>query len=526
MDGGACHTTGGGSDRRGVPLTARTFSIGLVLATTVPMPAAGDARGGVEHEPVPPDRSNDLALGVAGDGTFLPAVTARGGAVTTPDFADSPGEPTDGLTLAGRRTDAVGLTRFVPDTDTRRPGSLPYFEPFTPRTAPWKRLVAFDTVEHDLTLGVGVRSLRELGLHEQPAPDDERFFGDMFVDLRPGIALRIPSVGPGAKVVQARLTIGSDSVPFEILHDGAENWFLRARRLGRGRLTFELAISRAVFGGVFDDGAPVHAAQLSPRAERDADEVAGVIGVPRASRRETVEALVDYFRSFADSNDPPIGNRGAYLAIALSRKGVCRHRAYAFMVTATRLGIPTRVAMNEAHAWVEVRDARVWRRVDLGGAGAILEVSPLRPGPTFTPPTDPFGWPAGAESGEALGRSAANGPRGTSQMSGARSSIAAAPGEGFSSVALTSAETSVPRGAPLHVRGLVTFEHQPCAYVGVDIGARDVLTGAVVSLGKLATDATGTFEGVLSFARATRAGNHELFATTTGSARCARGASL
>ena len=47
---------------------------------------------------------------------------------------------------------------------------------------------------------------------------------------------------------------------------------------------------------------------------------------------------------------------GTSVDLALSQKGVCRHRAFAFLVTALGLGIPARMVINEAHAWVEVLD--------------------------------------------------------------------------------------------------------------------------------------------------------------------------
>ena len=69
----------------------------------------------------------------------------------------------------------------------------------------------------------------------------------------------------------------------------------------------------------------------------------------------------------ASSNEPPTGHDDVYLDLALSQRGVCRHRAFAFLVTALHLGIPTRMVVNEAHAWVEVSDGTLWHRIDLGG---------------------------------------------------------------------------------------------------------------------------------------------------------------
>ena len=88
-----------------------------------------------------------------------------------------------------------------------------------------------------------------------------------------------------------------------------------------------------------------------------------------------VAKLVAYFRSFVDSDEFPTDRDDVYLALALSKKGVCRHRAFAFLVTALGLGLPARMITNEAHAWVEVSDGSLWRRIDLGGAGRALDAS-------------------------------------------------------------------------------------------------------------------------------------------------------
>ena len=65
-----------------------------------------------------------------------------------------------------------------------------------------------------------------------------------------------------------------------------------------------------------------------------------------------------------------------YLDLALSRRGVCRHRAFAFMITANAAGIPARYVTNEAHAFAEIWvPERNWIRVDLGGAALDMDVN-------------------------------------------------------------------------------------------------------------------------------------------------------
>jgi hypothetical protein len=211
--------------------------------------------------------------------------------------------------------------------------------------------------------------------------------------------------------------------------------------------------------------------------------------------REAVAKLVSYFRSFVDSEEPPRGGRDIYTDLVLSKKGVCRHRAFAFLVTAQHLGIPTRMVVNEAHAWVEVHDGSLWRRIDLGGAGRTLG-GQVQSTVAHDPPPDPFSWPPGSTRGEDLadrtrrqgapgqpGGSGGNGANGAGAPNGAGgpASSSAPAGSGSagsklggastasqpptpapgtekderppSSVKLTTVDADARRGAPLHVAG-------------------------------------------------------------------------
>ena len=85
--------------------------------------------------------------------------------------------------------------------------------------------------------------------------------------------------------------------------------------------------------------------------------------------------LVGWARAFkAGTIDSPTSD--TYRDLCDSKAGVCRHRAFAFMITANALGIPTRYVENEAHAFVEVWfPERSWQRIDLGGAALRMDVS-------------------------------------------------------------------------------------------------------------------------------------------------------
>ena len=294
---------------------------------------------------------------------------------------------------------------FTPDRDTRRPDVLRYVDPFVPSTAPFKRLVAFDAVNEKFALYTFHSHLSPLPVvHGAAMAGEDVFYGDIPVEIGPDKHTRIPSVGPGARVLHAHLGVGRTRASGDA----------RARR--RGQLVRRLGRDRV---GASRDGARDPALHVRRRASDPdwsalpsptvpdnvasaAKDVMTHIGIGRHLRpAENVKKMVAYFRAFVDSDRPLEASRDIYTDLALSQKGVCRHRAFAFAITALALGIPTRMVINEAHAWVEVHDATMWRRIDLGGAGRMLgeEANTAEP---YAPPTDPFPWPANATRGEDL----------------------------------------------------------------------------------------------------------------------------
>ncbi len=546
----------------------KTWLALTLAAIAVAAPAAAvTGSGPVLHEKIPADPREDLAFSVQAEGDLPSALDTPSGIVRAPD-ARKPIRPTDPSTNHNLET-APDAT-FKPDRDTHRPDVLPYNDPFEPSTAPFKRLMAFDMVDADYTLLVRDGRMQPVPIRVSPAGDgsEEQFFGNLLIELRPGRRVRVPSVGPGARVVRAHAAVEGHDVPFRLFHDGAENMFIEGDTATRARLVMELSIPRAAFGGEFGDSTwaampPVLA--LPPNVARSAAEVAKKLGLSRALRpREVVAKLVAHFRSFTDSNEPPTGGRDIYLDLALSKKGVCRHRAFAFMVTALSLGIPTRMVINEAHAWVEVHDATLWRRIDLGGAGNAL-AGQVEPTVAHKPPPDPFAWPEDSQRGADLadrtrrsgatdsadaGTAPAPRPRlgdggaggempgggATPSSSGATMSPVPAPGPDggtastaekderpASTVKLALTDSDVHRGAPLRVQGQVTANGEICAHVGVEIVLRDSKRVREIVIGGAATDDKGLYTGVVVLPTAMPLGDYDVFARTPGDARCGRG---
>ncbi|MBX3186045.1 MAG: transglutaminase domain-containing protein [Labilithrix sp.] len=554
------------------------LAIPAMLSVAAAPPAGAQRRAAVLHERIAPDAREDIALSVSLDGDLPAAIDTPRGPVSAPDPARPIGSGESPYNNKPRSDVPDGS--FHPDRDTRRPDVLPYDDPFVPSTAPFKRLSAFDTVDASYTLLVRDAHALPMAVSPYPAPDgsDEQFYADMVVDLVSGQKVRIPSVGPGARVLRARAGVGTQDVKFSLSRDGAENWFIESETSTRARVVMELSIPRAAFGGDF--GTPSWAellpvAPLPPSVQRSAAEVSARIGVSRRlSPRENVTKLVTYFRGFTESEDPPASSRDIYLDLALSRKGVCRHRAFAFMVTSLSLGIPTRVVVNEAHAWVEVNDGRLWRRIDLGGAGRTLH-DPLSTNVPYDPPPDPFAWPQGSTRGDDLADRARRppppssgadagapgsqapgdptpgdpgDPGGSSGSSGFGSSGSSGFGSsgssgssGFGSsgstgrphkatpderppstitVNLTGSEAH--RGAPFKIRGQVVAEGEPCGHVTVEIVLKSRQRNDA-TIGTLATDERGNYDGALVLPSSVPLGDYDLQARTLGDGRCGIG---
>ena len=551
--------------------------IALALGASLVASAHADPRGSILHEFIPPDPGEDVSFAATTlEGDLPAAIQTPSGLATAPDPRRSPSAD---HVYGGGTTDDGPDSTYEPDRDTRRPNVENYDDPFSPATAPFKRLRAYDWVDADYSLRVRDKSLRPIAVGGAVGPGDEPFYGDLSVDLIPGHPVRIPTVGPGARILRLHAT---PEVPVEVVRDGADNWFVRGKDRVRVRLVMELAIARDTFGRDFADvdwstldaleqsraaagagGARLHEAAFS--------EVAQAIGISRAMRpREVVRKMVDYHRSFSPSEEPPTGKHDIYLDLSLSKKGVCRHRAFGFLVTALGVGIPARMVVNEAHAWVEVFDARLWHRIDLGGAAANLDNDPDPSRPAYLPPPDPYAWPAGRDSGQELadrnrsqqqnGGSSNNGPPGPAGDGGAPTPSPSSTGTQTtipepvnrlpeSDVTVSAvdqpgagpkagADGDVRRGLPLHLQGTVKSGGSPCPHVRVDVllvghverraeRGRSAASSApalpIAPIGSLSTDDAGRYDGAVVVPRDLALGDYDLVVQTAGDSRCGAG---
>jgi len=514
-----------------------------VLAFAIP----AHADGPVLHEYLAPDAAEDLRMGATTqDGAMPAAIDTRSGVLAAPTEPRTSPSASQVAYGGSATPDSIDASYRI-DRDTSRPDAVRYDDPFIPAVTPFKRLYAYDGLDEGFELVVHDKQLRTLVIGGEARPDDDQFYGDLFVDIVPGVPVRIPSVGPGTRVLVAR---AEPALRFELQRDGADNWFIVGDARKRVRLVLELAIARRAFGSEFGEVSWSELARsvpaLPPPARAAASEVLRAAGISQAQRpAEAVRALVNYFRTFTPSDDAPRASSGSalYSELALSKKGVCRHRAYAFVVTALSLGIPARMVRNEAHAWVEVLDGIAWHRVDLGGAASHLEYEQHSSEHQHQPPADPYQWPPGSEAGESLTAQAAS-PGGArpglpgAAASGAPpnaspprnvvpSSSSGAPQpptprddpQSKNEVAISSEDRELRRGARFHVTGTARTEQAVCVNSRVDIALRDK-AGAEHWLGALATDENGKYDGRVALPFELEVGDYSVIATTPRTAQC------
>lgn len=517
-------------------LSPRLARAALLATFTVALSAY--AVGPVLHEFIPPDPREDLQLGATTTVGDLPAaIETPNGLVGAPDPFRQPSQSEKAYSRS-----ADGNT-FVPDRDTRPVSQVDYDDPFAPSVAPFKRLNVFDAVNASSSFFVSKPELVRVPVGGNVLPSEDPFYGDITVDLVAGEPVRIPSVGPGMRVLRLH-TVPQASL--EVLRDGADNYFVRGANRMRVRLLLHVAATRASLGGPLRDalwGDLPPTPPLPSALQLSADEVNRQIHVSRAqSFHEAVETLVAYYRGFTTSETPLQAKGDIFLDVALSRKGVCRHRAFAFVISALALRIPARMVTNEAHAWVEVFDGSLWHRIDLGGAAMNFNDTSAQDQPIHSPPADPFAWPPGANPGEESAHrnrapqggaggagSAAGGAPGSSSASPLSSSRPGGLGGGssfederpLSTITVAFLDREVTRNQALHLEGRVESSGAPCPHLRVDVSL--TMENAEVPLGALATDGDGRFQGAVVMPPTVGVGEHELILSTPGDLRCGRG---
>lgn len=326
---------------------------------------------------------------IGGGGSGNPAAIQSGDKLLAKPSLDEPrkqGEPV--LGQGGFAADRD--TSMTPDGDTGPDSTLHYVSVFNPDVLPFKRMSAFDATTDGYKLFVGRTAQIEVPVVGTADTDKTRdtFFGSVMIELSPGKEIPLPSVAPDMRILAYEV---KPAVRLEFSKDGADNFYVRSadpRASGTHRLNFTVDADAGYFAPALPTGGarltPSVVAALTPTALRptlprgvrnEAELTLRKLGArPDMELSDAFNRLVGYFRAFEAKPMQSTGN--IYRDLCDSQAGVCRHRSFAFMITANALGIPTRYVQNEAHAFVEVWfPERGWQRIDLGGAALRMEVT-------------------------------------------------------------------------------------------------------------------------------------------------------
>jgi transglutaminase-like putative cysteine protease len=516
----------------------------------------------VLHEFVADIDPDEPGLALAGDQDDPQAILHEGDVLLGPDRARPDDEPMvaapgdgEGAEQTGRRSPS-----FRPDRQTQLEGTLGYQEAFNPAIAPFKRVTSLDA-----TALAADRTTPILVIHDERravvpiegaaarAPDArarDRFWGEAKLDFSRGRVLPFPSVSPESRILSLRT---DPAIDLAIERDGADNFYaVLAGPLPSGVVfvSFLTDAPRSYFGVELPEGrvaalaanVPPLESGLQARALRFAAELG--IG-PRSDLRTAVRVLTAHFRGFEESTEPPEDSGDIYLDLARGRKGICRHRAYAFVITAHALGLPARFVQNEAHSWVEIElPGAGWLRIDLGGAAHGLTAHGLDDR-AFYRPSQPDRLPRprayeesyslmnarlppvdGSDVDSLLGRFVEPDPERALAAesaflggpSGRRSEFES--GRAPLTIALDQREASVLRGGTLDLSGgIASLSGEPPSGLRVEISLLAERRRERMLLGVTVSDARGRFEGAFDVPQDLPVGEYRLVVITPGSER-------
>lgn len=288
-------------------------------------------------------------------------------------------------------------SKWIMDRDGRG-GNVVIDYVFDPALGAMKRLKSFDKLGDDGET-LEVRDPVPRFLTADAALDyDRRITGSFTVQFRAGEPIPIFSVHP--KAVVDRYTT-DPPVPggVQFLRDGADTIYAVADHDGLATLNLTYRAASDYYALPLTPARtsdyPLALRPVVPaNVTRDAQVVLARAGVEDATDvTEVLTKLTTYFRAFEEGPLPDADEvESLYLALGVGGTGCCRHRAFAFMATAQAVGIPARVIVNEAHAFVEVaRPNGHWHQINLGGCGTYTINNPDDRQSFFDQAQDPRG---------------------------------------------------------------------------------------------------------------------------------------
>ena len=532
-------------------LAAASAIAGLAIAQT----SSSSRRMPVVHEDLPPpngDKVSPLIGATTGSAGAPPAAFTAGDKVIPRPAEKSASKSAGDPVLGTNQFAADRATTMKPDSNTGPDGTLHYISVFNPDVIPFKRMSSLDGAADDYTLRIARPAMTEVPVGGVTAKGRDRFWASVKVQLSPGTDVALPSVAPDMRILWYR---AKPNVALKFSRDGADNFYVRSDESSASGV-YDLQFLADADSGYFTPQLP-RGAKYTPRmvatmtppelrpALPEAVKKAGLRTLDKLGVDADMDLsvafnkLVGYFRAF-EAKKLPSSSGNIYEDLCDSQAGVCRHRAFAFMITANVLGIPTRYVQNEAHAFVEVWfPERRWQRIDLGGAALRMEVTgaddktlhrpaaddPFTKPPEYTqsytqlegdirgltqqqlsdkkrpldqaPPSSSFdGTNPNAATADSAG-SGSNSPKGPDRITPDPTlpTVSQDPKKRTPRLEVTTADTSAFRGDVVHIEGRVTADGKPIADHPIDVFLAPAGRNGAgpIPLGRTVSDKTGTF---------------------------------
>jgi hypothetical protein len=219
------------------------------------------------------------------------------------------------------------------------------------------------------------------------------FHGKLQIKTYAGQKIKIPSVHPqqrflSFKVKQSKRNALEVSRDFSFWVDDSYQYYVEDQQGENLRLEWQVAVHKKLlietqdslsFYQSFPNDDRFHL-RLPEKYKTEAKQfIEEMKWFDDVSFEEKIKRLIKFYRFFRSdpfTEDEISSYSSEYLLINYSQNGACRHRAFAFMITARALGIPTNMVVNDAHAFVEIlMPNQTWKIIDLGGSPSTIELS-------------------------------------------------------------------------------------------------------------------------------------------------------
>lgn len=306
-------------------------------------------------------------------------------------------DPSAMPTTALNSADGARLAYLTIDEKTARGGDLTLVEPFAPPVGVYKRYGVLSEIElsGDTWLIKPPPDLHCIPYRPARPPASHTVYRSgivMGTTTTDDAEILIPSTDPKMAIVSFRVfdaSNGSSSrLPSALYRCDGDVYVAKLRRAGSYRIEYEVASppnsGMPQSPDLFADARPRPSVKTDPESRKRRDRILHILEntsvYPQDNR--TLRDVIAYYQSFiSESLDLTPNTRWKndelLERILDERKGLCRHRAFLFMLTAEAWGYEARIVYNEAHAFIEIESDGEWVPIELGGqADSLRVVSP------------------------------------------------------------------------------------------------------------------------------------------------------